>query len=174
MLQASWLPCCRPRQRFQRCVMGRRHWLQVNWLSDGLGEGFAVSTRVRLSDDVTVFTNTLFLMRPAGAFIKAMTTRALPTLGLTFRRRRPLSPGKSSPFGWPLKLQGALFPMAALHNMARVTQAGSEDPLFSWRDSKGDIHPLVKKAAMERVNEVLEQHGWSATFGHPFHISGAS
>ena len=46
--------------------------------------------------------------------------------------------------------------------------------MFSWRDSKGDIHPLVKKAAMERVNEVLEQHGWSATFGHPFHISGAS
>ena len=41
--------------------------------------------------------------------------------------------------------------------------------MFSWRDSKGDIHPLVKKAAMERVNEVLEQHGWSATFGHPFH-----
>ena len=27
--------------------------------------------------------------------------------------------------------QGALCPMAALHNMARVTRAGSEDPLFS-------------------------------------------
>ena len=30
-----------------------------------------------------------------------------------------------------LATQGALCPMAALHNMARVTQAGSEDPLFS-------------------------------------------
>ena len=30
-----------------------------------------------------------------------------------------------------LATQGALCPMAALHNMARVTRAGSEDPLFS-------------------------------------------
>ena len=30
-----------------------------------------------------------------------------------------------------LATQGALCPMAALHNMARVTRAGLEDPLFS-------------------------------------------
>ena len=64
--------------------------------------------------------------------------------------------------------------MTALHNMARVTQAGSNDPLFSWRDSSGNIRPLVKKAAMERVNAVLEQHGWDATFDRSFRIGGAS
>jgi len=64
--------------------------------------------------------------------------------------------------------------MAALHNTARVTQAGSGDPLFSWRDSQSEIRPLVKKAAMARVNDVLEQEGWNSTFGHSFRIGGAS
>ena len=59
--------------------------------------------------------------------------------------------------------------MTALYNMARVTQAGSDNPLFSWRDSSGNICPLVKKATMEHVNEVLEQHGWDATFGYSCH-----
>ena len=58
--------------------------------------------------------------------------------------------------------------------MAKVTEASPEDPLFSWRDSRGDIRPLVKKAAMERVNEILEREGWNSTFGHSFRIGGAS
>lgn len=73
-----------------------------------------------------------------------------------------------------LSRQGELCPITALHDMAKVTEAGPEDPLFSWRDSRGDIRPLVKKAAMERVNEILEREGWNSTFGHSFRIGGAS
>ncbi len=38
---------------------------------------------------------------------------------------------------------GSLCPILALQNLARVVPASPADPLFSWRDSHGDICPLV-------------------------------
>ena len=98
--------------------------------------------------------------------------KGTPYARIDLPKAKTAKPGEKQSI-W-LAPQGELCPMTALHNMARVTQAGSDDPLFSWRDSSGNIRPLVKKAAMERVNEVLEQHGWDATFGHSFRIGGAS
>jgi hypothetical protein len=45
-----------------------------------------------------------------------------------------------------LNEQGDLCPLAALHNLAQVVPALSSDPLFSWRDSRGDIRPMAKFA----------------------------
>ncbi|KAG1765730.1 hypothetical protein EV702DRAFT_981345, partial [Suillus placidus] len=46
--------------------------------------------------------------------------------------------------------------------------------LFSWRDSRGDVRPMVRARAIERVNGILVSHGWGTTFGHSFRIGGAS
>ncbi|KAG0692927.1 hypothetical protein DFH29DRAFT_816938 [Suillus ampliporus] len=48
------------------------------------------------------------------------------------------------------------------------------NPLFSWRDSRGDIRPMVKTHAIERVNSILMTWGWGTTFGHSFQIGGTS
>ncbi|KAG2034916.1 hypothetical protein BDR03DRAFT_963974 [Suillus americanus] len=56
------------------------------------------------------------------------------------------------------------------HNLCFSTN----DPLFSWRDSKGDIRPMVKIRALERINSILMAWGWGTTFGHSFRIGGAS
>ena len=37
--------------------------------------------------------------------------------------------------------QGDLCPIGALQNLAHVVPAGPEDPLFSWRDNRGEISP---------------------------------
>ncbi|KAH7926281.1 hypothetical protein BV22DRAFT_1009515, partial [Leucogyrophana mollusca] len=46
--------------------------------------------------------------------------------------------------------------------------------LFSWRDSSGDVRPLVKAPAIKRVNDILVAWGWGTSFGHSFRIGGAS
>ncbi|KAJ7283379.1 hypothetical protein C8J57DRAFT_1054554 [Mycena rebaudengoi] len=67
-----------------------------------------------------------------------------------------------------------LCPIDALHNLARVVPAGPKDPLFSWRDKKGDIRPMVKQRALDRINAILGAWGWGTAFGHSFRIGGAS
>ena len=56
----------------------------------------------------------------------------------------------------------------------RLKQSGLDDLLFPRRDRDGNTRPLVKKATMDRVNEVLTRAGSSSTFGHSFRIGGAS
>ncbi|KAG1729977.1 uncharacterized protein EDB91DRAFT_1059745 [Suillus paluster] len=73
-----------------------------------------------------------------------------------------------------LNEQGNLCPLATLHNLARVVPALSSDPLFSWRDSRGDILPMAKVCALERINSILMAWGWGMTFRHSFRIGGAS
>ncbi|KAJ7126511.1 hypothetical protein C8R43DRAFT_897631, partial [Mycena crocata] len=46
--------------------------------------------------------------------------------------------------------------------------------LFSWRDCKGNIRPMVKSKALQRINAVLGAWGWGTAFGHSFRIGGAS
>ncbi|KAG2031483.1 hypothetical protein BDR03DRAFT_875842, partial [Suillus americanus] len=46
--------------------------------------------------------------------------------------------------------------------------------LFSWRDSKGVIRPMVKTRAIESINSILSAWNWGTTFGHSFRIGGAS
>lgn len=70
--------------------------------------------------------------------------------------------------------QSDLCPLEALENLARVVPATADDPLFSWRDGNGDIRPMVKTRAMERINSVLSAWGWGTAFGHSFRIGGAS
>jgi hypothetical protein len=73
-----------------------------------------------------------------------------------------------------LNEQGNLCPLAALHNLAQVVPALAGDPLFSWRDRSGDIRPMSKVRALERINSILTAWGWGTTFGHSFRIGGAS
>ncbi|KAG1741831.1 uncharacterized protein EDB91DRAFT_1081627 [Suillus paluster] len=70
--------------------------------------------------------------------------------------------------------QGELCPIQALWNLAEVIPALPDDPLFSWRDSKGLIHPMVKTRTIERINSILTAWNWGTTFGHSFRIGGAS
>ncbi|KZP14735.1 hypothetical protein FIBSPDRAFT_751377, partial [Athelia psychrophila] len=70
--------------------------------------------------------------------------------------------------------QGDLCPLEALSTLSSVVPASASDPLFSWRDKKGTIRPMVKPAAIGRINTILSAHGWGTTFGHSFRIGGAS
>jgi hypothetical protein len=65
-------------------------------------------------------------------------------------------------------------PIEALLNLSRIVPAGPNDPLFCWRDGNGIIRPLVKKAALGRINSILGAWGWGTTFGHSFRIGGSS
>lgn len=67
-----------------------------------------------------------------------------------------------------LNEQGDLCPLSALLNLASVVPALASDPLFSWRDSKGDIRPMAKVRALECINAILMAWGWGTTFGHSF------
>lgn len=73
-----------------------------------------------------------------------------------------------------LTAQGSLCPISALLNLAVVVPAAAEDPLFSWRDSRGNVRPMVKDRAIERINSILSAAGFGTTFGHSFRIGGAS
>lgn len=64
--------------------------------------------------------------------------------------------------------------MAALRNLEIVVPALADDPLFSWRDSRGEVCPMVRVQALERINLILKASGWSTSFGHSFRIGGAS
>ncbi|KAH8092567.1 hypothetical protein BXZ70DRAFT_897984, partial [Cristinia sonorae] len=46
--------------------------------------------------------------------------------------------------------------------------------LFSWRDRHGNICPLVRDAALARINSIYESHNIGTAFGHSFRIGGAS
>jgi len=70
--------------------------------------------------------------------------------------------------------QGELCPLEALRNLAKVVPALPNDPLFSWRDDKGVIRPMIKIRAIENINTILSAWGWGTTFGHSFRIGGAS
>jgi hypothetical protein len=65
-------------------------------------------------------------------------------------------------------------PLDVLDNLAKIVPALPEDPLFSWRDARGMIRPLVKQKAMDRVNSVFKANGISSAFDHLFRIGGAS
>ncbi|EMD36177.1 hypothetical protein CERSUDRAFT_95528 [Gelatoporia subvermispora B] len=67
-----------------------------------------------------------------------------------------------------------LSPLDALSNLAQVVPAGADDPLFSWRDGRGEIRPLVRDAALQRVNGIFVALGLGNTYGHSFRIGGAS
>ncbi|KAG1881208.1 hypothetical protein F4604DRAFT_1577919 [Suillus subluteus] len=73
-----------------------------------------------------------------------------------------------------LNEQGNLCPLSALRNLASIVPALANDPLFSWRDSKGDVRPMTKIRALERINSILIAWGWGTSFGHSFRIGGAS
>lgn len=73
-----------------------------------------------------------------------------------------------------LNEQGALCPLEALRNLAQVVPARADDALFSWRDDKGGVRPMVHDKAMRTVNKALQACGWGTTFGHSFRIGGAS
>jgi hypothetical protein len=69
---------------------------------------------------------------------------------------------------------GPLSPIEALRNHAAVNPASARDPLFSWYDRKGQIRPLTRKPAIDRINSILAAWGWGTSFGHSFRIGGAS
>jgi hypothetical protein len=55
-----------------------------------------------------------------------------------------------------------------------VVPALAADPLFSWRDAKGEIRPMARDPALARINTILHAQGWSGVLGHSFRIGGAS
>ena len=52
-----------------------------------------------------------------------------------------------------------LCPIQALLNLATMVPAGPNDPLFSWRDKRGAIRPMVKHKAIAHINSILVSHG---------------
>ncbi|KAF9001472.1 hypothetical protein BDQ17DRAFT_1180883, partial [Cyathus striatus] len=70
--------------------------------------------------------------------------------------------------------QVGLCPLCALHNLALFSPAAGTDPLFSWRDRIGTIRPMLKTAALSRINTILSEAGWGTAFGHSFRIGGVS
>jgi hypothetical protein len=72
------------------------------------------------------------------------------------------------------QLPSELCPVQALVNLKRAVPALAADPLFSWRDSKGAVRPMVRDPALARINTILNEHGWGSAFGHSFRIGGAS
>lgn len=71
-------------------------------------------------------------------------------------------------------VEGSLCPLESLETLRTIVPAGPTDPLFSWRDSKGKIRPMVRGAALNRINSILSAWGWGTTMGHSFRIGGAS
>ncbi|KZV60013.1 hypothetical protein PENSPDRAFT_694647 [Peniophora sp. CONT] len=49
---------------------------------------------------------------------------------------------------------GPLSACDALRNLAQVSPAGAHDPLFSWIDNKGEVRPLVCKAALDHIDGI--------------------
>ncbi|GJE95065.1 hypothetical protein PsYK624_112440 [Phanerochaete sordida] len=95
-----------------------------------------------------------------------------PFFRLNLRAAKTAQPGEVQQVF--LAEQGLLCPQQALFNLARVVPAGASAPLFSWRDSRGAVRPMVRERALERINEILSRRGWGTMFGHSFRIGGAS
>ncbi|KAI0665643.1 hypothetical protein C8Q78DRAFT_932820, partial [Trametes maxima] len=70
--------------------------------------------------------------------------------------------------------QDSLCPLDALRNLASVVPAAARDPLFSWRDNRGEIHPMLRDTTLEFINRTLASKGYGSAFGHSFRIGGAS
>jgi hypothetical protein len=70
--------------------------------------------------------------------------------------------------------QEGLCPLKALQNLAKIVPASKSDPLFSWQDRTGSIHPMVKSMAISHINSILKAWGWGTTFGHSFRIGRVS
>ncbi len=70
--------------------------------------------------------------------------------------------------------QNSLCPLAALRNLASVVPAGPTDPLFSWRDRRGEVRPMIRDTALKFINERFTALSFGTTFGHSFRIGGAS
>lgn len=70
--------------------------------------------------------------------------------------------------------QSTLCPLEALRNLAEAVPASATDPLFSWRDSKGEVRPMTRAAALSHINSIFQSLGFGTTFGHSFRIGGAS
>ena len=73
-----------------------------------------------------------------------------------------------------LVAETGLCPLKALTNLASIIPALPTDPLFSWRDQNGQVRPMVRIAALTRINSILSSRGWGNAFGHSFRIGGAS
>jgi hypothetical protein len=56
-------------------------------------------------------------------------------------------------------------PLAALRIPASVVPALANVPSFSWRDTKGNIRPMAKIRAMERITSILVAWGWGLVRG---------
>ncbi|KAI0722655.1 hypothetical protein C8Q76DRAFT_835687 [Earliella scabrosa] len=93
-----------------------------------------------------------------------------PFVKLLLRAAKTAKPGEVQEVF--LTQQGSLCPIDALRNLALVVPASASDPLFSWRDSNGEVRPLVRGAALERFNAILSSGGFGTTFGHSFRIGG--
>lgn len=70
--------------------------------------------------------------------------------------------------------EAGLCPLEALKNLALVSPAGCDDPLFSWRDKSGHVRPMLKVPALTQINSILTACGYGNAFGHSFRIGGAS
>ncbi|KIJ28405.1 hypothetical protein M422DRAFT_189758 [Sphaerobolus stellatus SS14] len=81
-------------------------------------------------------------------------------------------PGKTQSVYLPTQCSHC--PLEALKDLFTVVPAADSDPLFSWREPSGIIRPLVKSAALDRINNVFLANGWGTTFGHSIRIGGAS
>ncbi|GJE88948.1 DNA breaking-rejoining enzyme [Phanerochaete sordida] len=95
-----------------------------------------------------------------------------PFFRLNLREAKTAQPGEVQQVY--LTEQGVLCPHRALRNLAAVVPAGADDPLFSWRDRRGCVRPMVRDRALQRINTILGRRGWGTTFGHSFRIGGAS
>ncbi|KAJ4471981.1 hypothetical protein J3R30DRAFT_3522412 [Lentinula aciculospora] len=62
---------------------------------------------------------------------------------------------------------GDISAIGALHNLTRVVLARPEY-------QRGSICPMVKDKVLGHINSVLKAWEWGTTFGHSFHIGGAS
>ena len=65
-------------------------------------------------------------------------------------------------------------PIDALVHLSRLVPAGPSDPLFSWKDKNGQVRPMVRSKALQRINSIFSERGWGTSFGHSFRIGGAS
>ncbi|KAG1742355.1 uncharacterized protein EDB91DRAFT_1247741 [Suillus paluster] len=62
---------------------------------------------------------------------------------------------------------------------AKTARAGESQSVFLNEQGdlcplKGDVRPMAKIPALERINSILMAWGWGTTFGHSFRIGGAS
>jgi hypothetical protein len=71
-----------------------------------------------------------------------------------------------------LSTQGELCPITAIMNLAKIVPARADDPLFSWRDNRGEVRLMVKARALDHINSILSANGWGNAFSHSFRIGG--